>query len=121
VVGGMVVVAVGAGAAAVKLTQNDAQRIEQYAGAPVDELTDEELTGAMQDLGIQSAELTADDKAGLNSTPPVDDPVPPISAINLDVSETSYLDELEKLASLRDRGIITTDEFEAKKKQLLGL
>jgi predicted Zn-dependent peptidase len=33
----------------------------------------------------------------------------------------SYLDELEKLAGLRDRGVITEEEFEAKKKQLLGL
>jgi hypothetical protein len=33
----------------------------------------------------------------------------------------SSLDELEKLASLRDRKIITDEEFEAKKRQLLGL
>jgi hypothetical protein len=33
----------------------------------------------------------------------------------------SSLDELEKLASLRDRKIITDEEFEAKKCQLLGL
>ena len=33
----------------------------------------------------------------------------------------SELDEIEKLVSLRDRGILTPDEFEAKKKQLLGL
>jgi len=31
------------------------------------------------------------------------------------------LDQLEKLASLRDKGIITEDEFSRKKKQLLGL
>ena len=31
------------------------------------------------------------------------------------------LDELDKLASLRDRGVITEDEFIRKKKQLLGL
>ena len=31
------------------------------------------------------------------------------------------LDELDKLASLRDRGVITEDEFSRKKKQLLGL
>jgi hypothetical protein len=33
----------------------------------------------------------------------------------------SSLDEIEKLASLRQRGIITEDEFQAKKKQLLGM
>ena len=36
-------------------------------------------------------------------------------------SDESYLDELEKLADLRDRGIISEEEFEAKKQQLLGL
>ena len=33
----------------------------------------------------------------------------------------SSLDDLERLAALRDKGIITEDEFAAKKKQLLGL
>ena len=33
----------------------------------------------------------------------------------------SVADELEKLASLRDRGVLTNDEFEAKKRQMLGL
>jgi hypothetical protein len=33
----------------------------------------------------------------------------------------SYLDELERLASLRDKGIITEEEFNAKKQQLLDL
>jgi len=35
--------------------------------------------------------------------------------------KTSVADELEKLASLKEKGIITQDEFNAKKKQLLGL
>ncbi|MFZ2663756.1 MAG: SHOCT domain-containing protein [Patescibacteria group bacterium] len=33
----------------------------------------------------------------------------------------SNLDQLAKLAELKDRGVITTEEFELKKKQLLGL
>lgn len=36
-------------------------------------------------------------------------------------NETSYLFELEKLGELRDRGILTEEEFNQKKKQLLGL
>ena len=36
-------------------------------------------------------------------------------------AETSTSDELEKLAGLRDQGVITEEEFEAKKKQLLDL
>jgi hypothetical protein len=36
-------------------------------------------------------------------------------------ANNSGLNDLEKLADLRDKGIITPDEFEAKKKQILGL
>ena len=32
-----------------------------------------------------------------------------------------YAAELEQLAQLRDQGVITADDFEAKKKQLLGI
>jgi hypothetical protein len=32
-----------------------------------------------------------------------------------------YTAELEKLAKLREEGVITADDFEAKKKQLLGI
>jgi hypothetical protein len=32
-----------------------------------------------------------------------------------------YTAELQKLAELRDSGVITADDFEAKKKQLLGI
>jgi putative oligomerization/nucleic acid binding protein len=36
-------------------------------------------------------------------------------------SEPDWAGEIEKLAHLRSKGIITEEEFEAKKKQLLGL
>ncbi len=36
-------------------------------------------------------------------------------------SSGSSLDELEKLANLKEKGIISQEEFEAKKKQILGL
>jgi molecular chaperone DnaK len=35
--------------------------------------------------------------------------------------QRSVADEIQKLAALRDRGILTDEEFQAKKKQLLGL
>jgi hypothetical protein len=35
--------------------------------------------------------------------------------------EPEYVGELERLAQLRDQGIITDEEFEAKKKQILGI
>jgi hypothetical protein len=122
-VGGMVLLAVGGTAAAIKLSQQDAQRIEEHTGASVEELSDEELTGAMQDLGIQSAELTPEDKASLAAAPPLEseDAQPGETSTPAASGEESYLEELEKLSGLRDRGIITNEEFEAKKKQLLGL
>ena len=36
-------------------------------------------------------------------------------------AEPDYAAELEKLAKLRDEGVITADDFDAKKKQLLGI
>ena len=35
--------------------------------------------------------------------------------------EPEYVGELERLAQLRDQGIISNDDFEAKKRQLLGI
>jgi Flp pilus assembly protein CpaB len=120
----MVVLAVGGTAAAVKMSQKDAQRVEEHTGASVEELTEDELVAAMKDLGIQSIELTDEDKAavvregGLEEEgieeEEEDDAAAP-------AAEADYLDELERLGTLHDRGIITEEEFQAKKKQLLGL
>jgi hypothetical protein len=110
------VLLVGAGAAAyagVKLAQKDADRIEKHTGISPEELTEEELQSAMNELGIESLELDDDDRAAL-STDEGTSPAEP-------AAETSYLDELERLAELHDRGIINDEEFEAKKGQLLGI
>jgi len=64
VVGGMILLAVGGAAyGAVKLSQKDADRIEEHTSASVEELTEEELIAAMEDLGIQSIELDENDQA----------------------------------------------------------
>lgn len=129
-VGGMVLLAAGGTAAAIKLTQKDAQRIEEHTGASVEELTEDELVAAMQDLGIKSIELDDNDRAIISQetgqapaaaapSAPVAQPVQPAPAPA--APQESYLDELERLADLRDRGIISEGDFEAKKKQLLGL
>lgn len=36
-------------------------------------------------------------------------------------SSSGNLEDLERLAQLRDKGILTEEEFQAKKKQILGL
>jgi hypothetical protein len=38
-----------------------------------------------------------------------------------EAAQPDYVAELEQLAALRDQGILTAEEFEAKKKQVLGL
>jgi hypothetical protein len=35
--------------------------------------------------------------------------------------DAEYMAELERLAQLRDQGIVSEEEFEAKKKQILGI
>ena len=115
--------AVGAVAyGAVKLSQKDAQRVEKHTGASVEELTEEELVAAMKELNIQSIELDENDKATIakesGKAPPAAESAAPAAPTE---PEGSYLDELERLAGLRDQGIITDEEFEAKKGQLLGL
>ncbi len=125
-VGGMVLLAVGGTAAAIKLSQKDAQRIEEHTGTSVEELSDEELTASMNELGIQSAALTPEDKAALANQPPLEDDQPGTTAqapapSTSTSADPDYLSELKQLAELNQQGIITDEEFEAKKKQLLGL
>jgi hypothetical protein len=73
----------------------------------------------MDQLGIKSIELDQNDQAHINQAEAEDAGTDASAGAGDD--EPSYLDELEKLGQLRDEGIITDEEFEAKKKQLLGL
>lgn len=122
-VGGFVLLAGAGTAAAIKLSQKDAEKIEQHTGAGVDELSEEELVAAMQDLGIKSIELNEDDQAVLTQEAGQEPAaaVQPTAPAAPAAPDESYLDELERLATLRDQGIITNEDFEAKKRQLLGL
>ena len=85
-VGGMVLLAAGAAAhGAYKLTQKDADQIEQHTGQSVEDMSEEDLVAAMEELGIQSIELTDDDKAVIareEDTP--GDAAPPASASTTD-------------------------------------
>jgi hypothetical protein len=124
----MMVLAASGTAAAIKLSQQDAKRIEQYTGIPPDQLEDQDLNQAMQELNVQSQPLAPEEQAALNqqnnqstsgaAAPQAAQSVSPtISGAN----QPDYLSELVKLGELRDMGIITDEEFNAKKKQLLGL
>jgi len=110
-VGGMV--AFGA----YKMSTKDAQRIEQQTGVPPEELEDADLEQAMTELNIAQQPMTAEEQqavaaaegAGTSGTAPGTAP------------GGDPLAEIEKLAGLRDAGILTEEEFSAKKRQLLGL
>lgn len=127
-VGGMVLLAASGTAAAMKLSSGDAQRIEEHTGLPPQDLEDQDLEQAMQELNIQAQSLTPQDQARLvqqDAVPAVPDPniqaaqsreeAPPV------LNQPDYLAELEKLGELKEKGILTDEEFQAKKKQILEL
>ena len=109
----MLLAAGGAAYAGVKLAQKDADRIEEHTGVPVEELSDEELHGAMDEFGVQSMELDEEDYAALGPNLALRQ----CGASPKGPTSTNW----RELAALRDQGIITDEEFEAKKAQLLGL
>ena len=93
---------------AYKMSKRDADRIEQHTGVPPEELEDEELEQAMDELNIEKQTVDSSDQEVGASQPAAED-------------QDDYLDELSKLAELHSQGILTDEEFEAKKKQILGL
>lgn len=99
-VGGMVAV----GYAGYKMSKRDVDRVEEYTGQPADELTDEQLEQAMEQLGIEQETMTDEEWAEAEQAD----------------AEPNYLDELERLGKLHEQGIITDEEFDTKKKQLLN-
>ena len=94
------------GLGAYKLGKRDVDRIEQHTGISAEELTDEELERAMDELHIEKQYRdAADAEAG------------PGGAVGAEGSD--YLDELKQLAELHQAGILTDEEFAAKKAQIL--
>jgi hypothetical protein len=91
---------------AYKLTKKDTERVEEHTGKSAEELSDEELDQAMDDLNIEKEEMSDSEWEEVEKADPEED---------------DYIEELERLADLRDKGIITDEEFEAKKQELLGL
>jgi hypothetical protein len=130
--GGLVAIAVGSTATAIKLKQADAQRIEAHTGKKPEDLTEEQLEAAIDELDIETEELTDADVAAIEAAGPEDaaptaTAAPAAAAAPVAPSAPpapaapDYITELKRLAELRDMGIITADDFEAKKRQLLGL
>jgi predicted PhzF superfamily epimerase YddE/YHI9 len=104
-----------------KMSQKDAARIEEHTGVNPEELEDDELEKAMNELGIEQQTATEEElaQAGGDSAPDAQAVQP--EAAPASTGSSDYMAELEKLASLRDAGVLTDEEFNAKKKQILGL
>jgi hypothetical protein len=118
-VGGLI--AVGAH----KFSKRDAERIEEHTGLPPEELEDADLEQAMQELSIAPQPLSPEEQSQVAAAGGPDesgagDPAAEPAASGA-AAGSSYTDELERLAKLHADGILTDEEFEAKKKQILGL
>ena len=64
-VGGMVVLATAGTALAIKLSRQDAQRIEEHTGLPPEQLEDHDLQEAMTELNIKPQPLTPADHTAI--------------------------------------------------------
>ena len=106
-VGGMV------GYGVYKMSSKDADRIEQSTGVDPEEMTDEELAQAMDQLGIPKEKITAEDQQQAAAQP--------ASSGSAPAGGSTDLDQLKQLGDLHAQGILTDEEFEAKKAQILGL
>ena len=85
-----------------KMSTRDADRIKQDTGIDPEEMTDEELEASMAKLGIEKQYRDDNDtEEGASSA-------------------STEVADLEKWAKLRDEGVLTEEEFAAKKKQILG-
>ena len=90
---------------AYKMSKRDADRVEEHTGKKAEELTDEQLEQAMDQLGIDKQEMTDEEWAEVEKAD----------------AQKDYIEELERLAELHEKGILTDEEFAEKKKQLLDL
>jgi len=67
IVGGAVVLMVGGAYTSYKVSEQEAQQIEQHTGKSAEDLTEQEIEAAMDDLGIQDMELTPEDEAAIEA------------------------------------------------------
>ena len=61
------VLMIGGAYSSYKMSQQEVQQIEQHTGKSADDLSEQEIEAAMDDLGIQDQELTAADEAAIEA------------------------------------------------------
>ncbi len=116
---------VGTGALAYKLGSSQKQQIEQVSGVPIEEMTDDEINQVVKEHNIPVEQLSESDQANVKTAGPVEEYEDDEGDDEEHEEEAEpggdYTAELEKLADLHSKGILTDEEFTAKKKQILGL
>jgi hypothetical protein len=91
---------------AYKMSTRDAKRVEEHTGVPPEEMTDEELEKAMDDLGVEKQMRSADDvEEGAAAAPS---------------AEPTDIEQLQQLATLHEQGVLTDSEFTAAKAKVIG-
>ena len=65
--GGAAGLMIGGAYSSYKMSQQEVQQIEQHTGKSADDLSEQEIEAAMDDLGIQDQELTAADEAAIEA------------------------------------------------------
>ena len=114
VVGGMVLLAVGT--MAVKMSPAEVQQVEQHTGQKAEDLSEEQLDAAMNELGIEGQEPT-DQEVGMLEA---EDQKTQAAPVNEPASQVDLIAQLERLGTLKAQGILTDEEFSAAKAKLLN-
>jgi hypothetical protein len=93
---------------AIKLHRDDVRKIVETRGKPIREMSEEELLAAMEELGIEGHEVTDEDEKET-------------AAASKKETTMEDLELLEKLTEMLYKGFITDEEYQQKKKDILGL
>ncbi|HNS03977.1 MAG TPA: SHOCT domain-containing protein [Anaerolineae bacterium] len=120
VVGGAVLLAVGV--SAVKMTPDEVQQVEQHTGMKAEDLSEEQLDAAMEELGIEGQEPTDQEIAMLEAEEDKAAGQPAAASAQAQpapASQDEVIAQLERLGALKAQGLLTEEEFAAQKAKLL--
>ena len=76
------------------------------------------VAGTAANMGARSAQRSA---AAAQAQDPPPAPAPEEEAAVPEATESTDIEQLKQFAALRDQGILTEEEFAAKKAQILGI
>jgi hypothetical protein len=114
IIGGAVLIA--AGTTAVKMSPSEVQQVEQHTGQKAEDLNEEQLDAAMEQLGIEGQEPSDQEMAMLEAEDQQAQPAPG----NSSATQDDMVSKLERLGTLKAQGLLTEEEFAQAKQKLLA-